>query len=128
MAQTKDGRKSYILRFGTHDGIDENGARRTYKAGETVLLNADQFKSFSDKFADKAVYDAEVRAAHARIRAAEVSEEDAMRALADEPNTDPQPLQTDKANQADPQVQKLDDPRTSKDAAPHTDKSTGGKK
>jgi hypothetical protein len=43
-------RKAYILVGDEHNGIDEDGDRRTYVKGESVLLTANQYRAFRDKF------------------------------------------------------------------------------
>lgn len=62
MADKKPEKKElYILRHGTHDGFDEEGERKVFKAGEKVLLTAEQAEAFKDKFVSQQVHAAEIQ-------------------------------------------------------------------
>jgi hypothetical protein len=45
-----DERKEYTLRVGSFDGIDSEGNRKLFVAGEKVPLRPDQYNSFRDRF------------------------------------------------------------------------------
>jgi len=63
-------RKQYVLMRGTHDGIDEDGDRQLYEAGQLVWLTPKQYLAFQDKFTTPAVYHAQAQARKAQIAAA----------------------------------------------------------
>ena len=114
-----DNRKTYILKRGTHSALDKDGNRYEAKPGDPVLLTDEQYKSFSDKFTSKAQYDADIRAQQARFTEAAVDEESTEEALREEVPTNPQPAQSDKANQANSKmVRDTDDPRKTSDVPP----------
>src|SRR5262245_41868214 len=78
---------TYIMTgSGTHEGIDEKGARKLFKAGDEVELTDAQARAFRDKFKSKEVVEAEKKVAEAQAKAAEAkakAEEDAAKAQAD---------------------------------------------
>ncbi len=87
-------RKPYILTRKTHEGIDENGNRREYQPGETVMLTENQFKAFADRFTTPNVFRARQGAIQAQIEEAspDNSPEDA---ILHGNTTDPKPSGSD---------------------------------
>jgi hypothetical protein len=48
----KDGRRAYTFVGRSHDGVDEEGNRKTYTTNDTVYLTEDQYRNFRSVFLD----------------------------------------------------------------------------